>query len=401
MDEPTIVTNWSLGIDNRNPRGELPPGTVRDLVNMDAGAELNLRTGYAGIYAGDDIRGVVGFKSKLLIANGTDLIEHDLLTNSNTVLRTITAQGGLVGTVLNEELFLCVGNENLRYDGQTLRQWGVPAVGTQPVATTVTGNTPAGTYLVAVTHVDAYGVEGGTCAARAVVVPEGRSISLSGIPAAPAGGFNRVYLSGPNSTTLYLFAETTESTLVMYGPSDVGNRTLETQFEVPPMYGHAVATSKGVIAIASDSTLWVTRPLRPHALSRRSGFFSYPSRVNMVIGVKDGFYIGADKTYFLSNVELEPRQNAVYDAPVVAGSAATLKDGSVVWLTREGYMRGTETGATELVSKDRFVPQLASQGASGVVAVDGRQMVVTTMRGVPTSNTLGASDFFQSEIIRS
>lgn len=117
--------------------------------------------------------------------------------------------------------------------------------------------------------------------------------------------------------------------------------------------------------------------------------------------VEGGVYVGADATYFLSGLYGDqPTLRKVYDTPIQAGSAVRRDNGSAVWLSADGYMGGSATGAVSPLTADRFVPLLADTGASAVLRYDGKETMVTTMQGAPKANPLGASDFFQSEIIR-
>lgn len=401
-DRPALIAdNWGLGLNNRSPRDRLPAGSVRDLVNFDAGTSLSLRAGYQTVYEGTDIRGALSYKTRLIILDGTNLIEYDTLTRSPRVLREVTAGGTLAGTVLNDELFFCTANETLRYDGNIVRAWGVPAVATQPQGAAVSGaGTPEGPIQVAVTFRDAYGMEGGTTAARVVSGGTGRDIVLTGIPTPPEGGQVCIYVSPPHSTTLYFYASTNSSTFRITGGVRDDQAPLVTQFETPPQPGEIVTAHKGSLLIAQGKVVWVTSPLRPHAVSRMSGFFMFASNVTVIQPVSDGVYISADATYFLSNIQLEPTLTRVYDSPMQAGSAVTEATGSVVWLSKDGYLRGAPGGAVSPITGDRFVPLLTDRGASAVVLHDGRRMMVTTLKGIPRGNPLGATDFFQSEIIR-
>lgn len=51
-------------------------------------------------------------------------------------------------------------------------------------------------------------------------------------------------------------------------------------------------------------------------------------------------------------------------------------------------------------NRQSFVPQEATQGASGVVDNNGNEMVVTTLKNGGQPNTLVASDYFEAEVIR-
>lgn len=394
----TTTEGWALGIDNRSHPDRLPEGTVRDLVNLDPGQSLRLRAGKRLAYTPQNtVHGVLAYRSALLIADGSDLVLFDLNTNSGSVVRQIAATGGLAGDVLNGVLYFCTANESLMFDGSAVDTWGVKAPSVQPAVTTGAGNL-TGTYQIAVTYRNAQGVEGGTPAARTVTLSNG-SVTVQGL-APPSGGDTCIYMSAVGASTLYFYGSTADTTFTIDSPVVEGQRVLQTQFDTPPPQGHLVKTYKGSLLIADGNTLWVTSPMRPHAVNRMRGFFQYPSRIADVVPTPGSIFVGADHTYALSNIELEPSQVRVYDQPIVANTSVRNDDGSAYWLCEDGYMRGTPDGQVEVVTRDRWAPLIASEGASSKLSIDGREMMVTTLRGTPQENTLAADDYFQSEIIR-
>ncbi|MNG14788.1 hypothetical protein D3C84_985720 [compost metagenome] len=69
-----------------------------------------------------------------------------------------------------------------------------------------------------------------------------------------------------------------------------------------------------------------------------------------------------------------------------------LPDGRGAWMTRYGQAI-TGEGGLQLVNRAHYAPQLAEQGAAGVVEHNGNQMIVTTTRGRHGTNPLAASDY--------
>jgi hypothetical protein len=118
----SITDNWVKGANNIAPADRLPEGHVRSALNVDPtpGGKFIIRTGFDQVYAGTAPRAILAHKGKLLIADGTDLVEFDTNTNSGRVLRTIAGAGQLVGDEHAGVLYFCTANECLEYDGEAV-----------------------------------------------------------------------------------------------------------------------------------------------------------------------------------------------------------------------------------------------------------------------------------------
>lgn len=398
MSKIVEQNDWSLGIDNRSNWRTPRDRTVRDAVNLvpNRTGGYSLRPGYAVAYAGADVRGALCVGDTVLIADGTDLVAYDTLTDSSRVLARIAGAGPFTGAVLNDELFFCTANETFRFKSGLLRRWGVSDVTTQPTPVVLEdGQLLAGTYHVAVTYMDAYGDEGGTTSAVQVTVEDGAAL-LVDVPAL-AGYTSLLYVSAVNSNTLYL--QRTESGQQLVGSVRDDRQRLQTMHHVAPKPGQFVVYHNGTLLVADGRTLWVTTPLRPHIMEPKRGFFQFPVDIGFLVSVGDGVYVSADKTYFLRGVETaEPAQSTVLDYASVRGTAIKLPDGRGAWMSKYGVVIGDGTGQVEEPAKERFVPQLANDGASCILENNGTQSIVTTMSGNRGQNPLAASDYYEAEI---
>lgn len=392
-----------VGIDNRANSKSVPAGFLRDAVNVDplGGGVLGLRTGYTRRTTAASARGALTVKDQILYADGTDLVAFDVRTDSTQVLAQIAGSGRLVGTVWNEELFFCTENQTLRYDGNTLRPWGVPTVYQQPLPQLTNGGLAAGMYLFACTFTDAVGDEGATVNPILMNVPANGGVVID-MPAPPAGGTTRLWAGPRDSGTLHLQAEGSGPTLL----STITDSTqrLDLINHSAPLVADHLEESNGVILAASGKTLWFTLPFRPHLLTLAASFFQYPADIDVVVSVDGaagpgGVYVCADKTYWVTDVETDaPKQKTLLPYGAVAGTAARLPDNRVCWMTRYGLAVGDESGKIQLISANNFVPDPAEQGASGMLEHNGNQLVVTTMRSTG-DNPLAASDFYDLEIV--
>lgn len=404
--------NWSIGIDNRSDwqrvptgapyRGQAQPGALREAINVDANADgsLSLRAGYQRIYAGTNVRGALALGQKVLIADGADLVELDLTTSTHQVVRQIPPSGVFTGDVLNGELFFCTASETLRYDGRTVRPWGVPTVTSQPLPSIVGGGLPPGSYLCTCTLVNAQGEEGGTVQALTIALEQAGGLAFH-LPEAPAGGSVRVYIGPASGATLYLQEEATGSVTVTALRDDTAR--LETMGMSPPLIGQAIVAYNSVLLTVNGSTLSYTRPFRAHL---RSGldFFQFGDVIDLAIPVADentaGLFVAAgDRTYYLASLETDAvtqAQPLLYGA--VPGTGVRLPSGGATWMTRFGQLLASPGGMTKILT-ERFAHEPATSGAAGVLEHNGQQMVVATVRGSQQPGGLAAGDYYISEII--
>jgi hypothetical protein len=390
---------WSGGINNRANSKSVPDGFVRDLVNLDplVGGELGLRAGYEQQYAASDARGAMAIGSHILFADGADLVCFDTDTGTPHVLAQIDSGGRLVGSVLNEELFFCTATESMRFDGSTLRAWGVPTVLDQSVPTVTGGGLLAGSYQAAMTLVNAQGEEGATVNPVQITVNDESGLLFS-FPGIPAGCTVRLYVSPSSAETLYLQYEGVDEFIVTTLRDDTAR--LETLNLRSPVGGDHIASLGSVLLIADGKTLWHTLAMIPHLMDQSKNFFQYPSAISVVLQVDGGVFVCADKTYFLTAPESgDVVQNKKLEFGAVPGTGSILPDGRATWMTQYGLAVGALDGSVTLLSQNNFVPEMAQSGASGVIDQNGSQMVVTTMRGQKGPNPLAASDYYEAEIV--
>ena len=391
---------WAKGANNISAKDRLPEGFVRHAVNLDPlpGGTLKLRTGYEQVYAGAEVRGVLALGTKLLIADGTSLVEYDLLTNTSKVLRSIAGAGVFTGDVLNNTLYFCTTNECLEYDGTTVRPWGVPTARNQPVVTASgVGGLVAGYYQIALTLVDAWGREGGADKPLVIYAEQNSALTVA-VPAPPAGYSTNVYVGSVNGGTLYLQNTVGTAATVNVGIVRDDTARCTTDMMRAPVPGTQVVAHNGVLVSAVGNYIQITRPMQAHLVDNVRGFVQYSTAVNAVVST-GVLFVSADKCYALTSPETgDIRQQVVLEYPAITGTAVLLPDGRGAWMTTYGQAV-TNGDKVELVNRGSFAPASAESGAAGVVDNDGNQLVVTALKGKTGGNPLAASDFFIGEII--
>ncbi|MFI8608499.1 hypothetical protein ACIGFL_09260 [Pseudomonas sp. NPDC077649] len=393
---------WPAGANNIAPRDRLPEGAVRDSVNLDpnVGGTFTLRARARQIYQGLDVRGMLELGDRLLVADGTSLVEIDTRTDTSRVLRSIAGDGAFAGDELNGELFFCTANECLRYDGQVVRRWGVLDPGAQPpVAVVGGGSLRAGAYKFAMTYIDERGVEGGTGAPAVITVVDAQGLDFT-LPIPPAGHQVCLYVGAAESQSLYRQHRGAGGPLLLTSLRD-DTALLQTAHYTAPQPGQLVCAHNSVLLIARGSVLEMTMPMRPHLASRMRHFYQFPATIDVLESSPAGICVCADKAYLISDPETsEPFQRVLLDMPAVPGSGFRLPDLRVGWMTAHGQAFVGPDGALSLPTRQTFVPELASQGASGVLEHNGNQLVVTTMRGVQAENSLAFDDFYDIEVVQ-
>lgn len=403
-DSLPTLSDWSKGANNQHSGDRLPGQYMRGAINLDPlpSGKLAMRSGYSKVVAGINMRGALALGDLILLADGADLALFDTRTSSVEILRSIVDAGPFAGTVHNNELFFCTASESLRFDGATVRTWGVPTPSLPPLpAIGVGGALLAGQYLFSITHVNAEGEEGGAALTRAFAVGADNAYASFTIPEPPAGCRTRLYVSKLNSTTPYFQEERAAASTVVLTRLRDDTARLVTEHKQPPPPGQLVASFNGVLLIADGKTVWITDPLSPHLVSRAKRFFTYPKPVTVLLAVKGGVYVGADRVYWLTAADTDqPAQIAVHGAVApVPGTGALSKKHEALWMTRYGPMLGDEFGAVRALSEDHFVPDVTNEGASGIVERGGLRLGITTMRGVPEQSELATGDYFTGRAI--
>lgn len=387
--------NWASGSNNIAKPERLPENSVVKAVNMDPtnGGKFELRTGFVKVNDCAAGRAVFPLGTAILFVDGGDLKVFDARTNQGHVVGSVNPNGEVAGCEHNNQLYLSTPTESLRFDGNTVRKWGVPS----PVYTInlVDGHLPTGTYKVAVTAYGEQGEESGADAV-AVSVPEGKAIQISCNDPRSC----TVYCSSVNGSTLYAQGLVSLNTFII--TSTVDNTQRFTTDEMTPMPPCSLLVSHhAVIVGAYNNIIVMTEPMWPHLTNPITRFIQLPRDITMLASVDTGVFVATDEeTYWLTDVETdEPSSVRKTNFGAVRGTAVKLPDGRAAWFTRYGQAIGDASGNIELPNRVNYAPDIATDGAAGVLEHNGNQLVVTTLKGQTTTNSLGAGDFWQLEVI--
>lgn len=376
------------GSNNIAKPERLPEGAVVDAVNMDftVGGKAELRTGFDLVRTDTDIRAVYGAGNDLVLVAGDKVIR---ITDGIDQQLATVALGRVAATWHNSELFLNTEIDSLRI-GDTAKPWAVhePSASLEVTA----GSLPAGIYKIAVTAVDS-NVESG-CLPMVVTLDGSQGIRVNVSDSREC----RLYSSVANGQTLY-HQGAAHSTNLLGLPVDDTAR-LETDQLYPLPFCSILCSHKSLILGAQGKYLFHTRPMLPHLHNPEQDYFQFSAPITIVADVGEGFYVCADKTYYISGVgSSEVMQRSVLEFGAIEGTSVTLPDGSVSWFCEHGQVIGGRGGEVQLLNRASYSPGTARAGAAGFLEHNGNQMIVTTMRGESNGSRLASSDHWELEVL--
>lgn len=390
------LSGWEKGINNLSPVDQLPEGHARDLLNLDPvkGGALHARSAKIQSHPLASVRGGIACPDGFLLVADGWMKHFSCASGQARDLLAIPGATTLVGAEINGDIFLSAGNQLLRYRNGVVTAGGVDLI--FPGLYLDPGRLPAGIYRVAVTVIDALGIEHGS-QPLVVSVPEGSSFRIEWqAPAAAAKC--RLYVSPCNSETLYL-QDDVISPAVIDQIKDDTQRLEVVGLEAPPPPSQIYAY-KGRLVYVAGSALWVSSAYAPHLVDRVAGFFAYASPISLVAPTDGGlFVVAGDETFFLR----APGTNETSNSKVLAigaepGSAVALRDGRAAWMTERGQAFGSPDGSVSLPQEHTYAPNLAASAAAGLIEGNGIELIATAPKGVITQNRLGVADAFDLEI---
>lgn len=393
MDK-TRADSWAAGANNIAKPERLPEETVALAVNVDptAGGKFDLRVGFEQVLAGATMRALFEAGDLLVLVDGAQLLAYDPAADTPIELDTIAASGPVAATYLNDALYLNTLNESLRFDGQAITPWAVPAPRFE--VQLVAGQMPAGLYKVAVTAVDG-GVESGVLP---LLVRLNGAQDLRVLCNDPRDC--RVYCSVADGQTLYLQGRPLAGAMRLAYVADDTQRLETAELERLP-FCDRLSTHNSLIIGSRGRYLYHTEPMWPHLHNPVSGFLQFASEIVMHASVGTGLFVATTgKTYFITGIGTEEVQQVeVLNIGAAPGSAVQLPDRRVAWFTQYGQAIGSADGVVSLPNRPNYAPDIGSVGAAGVLEHNGNQMVVTNMRGELQGNRLRARDFASLEVI--
>lgn len=305
--------------------------------------------------------------------------------------------------------------------------WATECPEGQPVADVLAGagGLAAGTYQVAITHVDGDGRESGATLPVEVEVADDGGIRLTGFPVPQTDGpvWTRVYCSKPNGDTLYFVGSMpTGSAAYVIGAHESG-AALDKLFLSALPAGQTVAFHAGRLYVGIENLL-VWGEAMMHGLTNLTrNWMRYDTDViqiapvgqaessGLFVSVAAGSGRAAGRTYFLAGPDPKkaPRVVALPQG-AVAGSLTYVDSKALgydtrgdlpVWVTDDGQLAaGMPNGQIELLHEKNYVgPTQLSAASLAVREHNGLQHLVASLRGGMV-NKMATTDTADAEVWR-
>lgn len=396
------------GVNNRLDDHALAPDMLRQAVNVwltDTG-RLKRRQGHEAIYAAADSRSLYATELDLLFASGANLLRYDPDLDTATTLRSDLAADDVVAyTEVNGETFYSSSTAMGRVLAGAHREWGVENPPGLPTLSAVSGAMYAGSYQVVTTFTNGNGEESGAGLATAITLAAGQGVQISGIPQPASAEVAQVNIYGTahNGDVFYhlvsLPVGATSYTLLT--PPSMGRR-LKTQFMTRLPHGRVLASAMGRIFSATGRYVFHTLPISNILCDRSKNWLMFPADVTVMAGVKDGLYVVADKTYFITpgadGALAPPREVLPYGGAF--GSLAMTPEGNWLWYSDRGVVLAGDGGEVRLLQEKQLSLGVAEVGATLYLEIDGMKQVVSLSQPKGFSTNAEAGSFVDMEVRR-
>jgi hypothetical protein len=405
---------FTPGMNNRRPDFKLAERAangasqsfVRSAVNADITAEgtLKRRPGYELAIAGDDCHS--------LWANGTAgfFVDYDTLVQIGGTppvaadLRTDMTPGRLVSYAeAAGDIYYSNGVVIGRIRDNAVYELGVPMMMVPPtVAASTGGSLPGGDYMMCFTQHNADGEESGSTIPVQVTVPDNGRILVTGLPTTlPDGVFAiSIYVTAANDGTLLRLARVTaaSSTFTYAARATLGARCA-TLLLTPMPAGNIVREINGRLLVASGAVLYYSEPYAYALTNPARNYVVFPAPITMIECLPTGFFIAADKTYWVPGDIVSTTLDQVLPFGAVPGASG--RDGNeeaVLWMTPQGMVRGTPDGNVARLQEENVAVDKAQTGAFLHREHDGMKQALAGLFG--TSTGVAATSFIEAEVIR-
>lgn len=402
---------FTKGVNNRLSDSALGSDMLRQAVNcyLDDAGRLRRRDGCTRVETAADGHSLYAGDEGVFFVDGAALRAYNTEVGTVASLRTdLTAAARMAWLGVNGEVYYSNGHQRGKIRDGTPREWGVEVPAGLPALAAGAGVLPPGRYEVLCTFSNDEGEESGAGRSAGITLATDGSIQAGTLPqptSAEVVAIN-VYMTPTNGAGVFYRAGsvavgTTSVTLATFDPA----KELKTQFMVPPPAGNVLAYAGGRIFVADGKIVWYTEPYATGRCAVQRNFMLFKDDVTLMAGTKNGLYIAAGKTYFMSaadpaTAELDVRMpyGAAFGslAPMPTYAEAEAK---WTWRSDRGQVVADENGKITNLQDAQLVLDPCATGASVLVEVDGMKQIVSL--GVPKADFAAeARDFVEMEVRR-
>jgi predicted DNA-binding transcriptional regulator AlpA len=278
--------------------------------------------------------------------------------------------------------------------------WGIP-IPEQPVVAAVSGSGALhpGVYQVCYTNVEGGQLSGSGMIAEIEILSDNSSISLLNKPVGVIA-----WATDPDGSTFYRAAQ--EQALI----TDIMTmEPLPTFLCRPPNPMRFIRLAFGRMWGAIDNKLGYSEPYR-YDLYKSTNEFTFPKEIILCAYVDGGIFVGfEDRTIFLPGTE----PSAMKEVNVGGGVAKNilaycnnvpdLGNNVPVWVSKDGLMAGSHSGALVNITKGRVQFPAGQEGAAVSRIVNGQDQLLTSFKQErpPRGSRMGFGDSATCEVVRS
>ena len=388
------------GMNNLAADHSLPEGAARNIVNADVDTvgRLRRRAGLTKVYPGVDVRD--GYACPV----GEFFVESNNLMQLNAGNTATRLQHGIVGPLAYHymlgRVYMSDSRRTFKLIDGYVHPWGLPRP-PKPTLSGAAGTLPPGVYAAAIVGVDGDGLESGASEIATINLRQAGGIIFTNLPVL-AGQTVRLYLGTANGAELYHVADTGAASYTVAAPGYDDGATLETRGVSRPPVGRIIRDYKGRVYIADgDGMVWYSDVFRYDHFRLDEGYLMFLGPVALMEPVAAGIFFATDKaTWFYAGTPedgFEIRQ--VFDYGAVFGTSVRRDDGSVMWQSQRGAVKGAPDGSARNEQEKHVAPDHATAGAAIIREENGMQQFIASLRGTRT-NTLAASSWIDAEVIR-
>lgn len=394
------TTKWR-GLRNNTTSERFVPGDLEAATNLDiddSGKPL-VRPGRASLAAGAH-HSLWSEGSTILVAQGSSLYRVDPVSYAKTLLTNSLMTSDPIyyaGLGDGDRVFYANGVvSGLLWHGAPI-EWGVRPPTAPIVVPAAAGDLVPGRYLVSTTYLRTDpGHESGSSDPIAVDLVSKGGIQVLGLPTStnPGVGGTMIYLSGPDSETLYRAEFVLTGTFSVLLATPATGAVLRTQFASGAPAGiRYLAAYNGRIYAAQGNTVWVTDLHELELFRLADNFLMFPGEVKMLAAVQDGIYVSyGDRTAFLRGGDLKSFQHElVAEYAAIPGTVADVDNRVVlkgenpgfgkVWASARGVCVGYAGGNMINLTERNYSFPDAPRGAGIVRYADGATHYLSVLQG--------------------
>lgn len=308
------------GLDNTNPPDGLAFADLVEAVNChldDTGMLITRRDGTPVIAAVQDAYGLKGLGFYAVVGASRMLSTYRIVDHQKIRDLGVVAPPPYIWCAAGgASIFMQSPEEAWEITEAGWRPWGVPThFGPASVQVDTGGHLRAGTYQIAMTHIEiSSGREGGAAGVVSVQVPD-NGVILMDAPASPH--HVQVYLSAPDGPQLYRAIQVRggDSLRIASLPGDIADGTprlaepLENLGMYPPPNAEAIAFWGNRVAAAvvdaphNASAIYWSQPFQYHLFRMSEDYITVPGQVRVLADSPAGLVVGTDRAVMLVDRE--------------------------------------------------------------------------------------------------